>query len=98
MATRSAVNPFYVVLVLVGVAFFLTASAYGVMAFRAVKSGATAADPEPGLAGFLDRHGAALLGGQVAVLAVATVGAIATDSFWTRRAAGAGRQREEAGP
>ena len=34
----------------------------------------------------LDRHGATLMAAEVAVLAVATVAAIWTDPFWTRRA------------
>lgn len=33
---KSAINPFYVLLVLFGLVFFVTACAYGVMAFRAV--------------------------------------------------------------
>jgi hypothetical protein len=93
----AAVNPFYVLLVLAGAVFCVTACAYGVMAFRDVRGGAAAVDPEAGgLIAFLDRHGAALLAIEVAVLAVATVAAIWTDPFWTRRAAGgAGRRPAE---
>src|SRR5687767_10988835 len=87
MIKKGPLNPFYVVLVVVGVAFCVTACAYGVMAFRAVKSESTTAAmrPEPGLMQFLDRHGAMLMGGEIAVLALATAAAIGTDSLWSRR-------------
>jgi hypothetical protein len=87
MTNKGRVNPFYVVLVVVGVAFCVTACAYGVMAFRAVKSGSTtvAVEPEPGLVEFLDRHGVLLMGGELALLALATAAAIGTDSLWSRR-------------
>lgn len=84
----TATNPFYVVLVLAGIAFCVTACAYGVMAFRDVRGGAAVIEADTGgLMGFLDRHGAALLAAEVAVLAAATVAAMWTDRFWTRRAA-----------
>jgi hypothetical protein len=84
----AVVNPFYVVLVLAGTVFCVTACAYGVMAFRDLKGGHAAVDADSGgLMEFLDQHGAKLLAAEVAVLALATVGAMWTDSFWTRRAA-----------
>jgi hypothetical protein len=87
MIKKGPVNPFYVVLVVVGVAFCVTACAYGVMAFRAVKSESTtmAMEPEPGLMEFLDRHGAMVMGGELAALALATAAAIGTDSIWAGR-------------
>jgi hypothetical protein len=36
------------------------------------------------LLAFLDRHGALVLGIELALLAVATVGAISTDRYWSR--------------
>jgi hypothetical protein len=84
----AAVNPFYVVLVLAGAVFCVTACAYGVMAFRDVRGGEAVAEADSrGLMGFLDRHGAALMAAEVVVLGMATVAAIWTDPFWTRRAA-----------
>lgn len=86
----SAVNPFYVLLVLAGIAFSLTACAYGVMTLRAVR-GAGPVDL-PASAGerllvFLDAHGAWLMAAELATLGLATFGAIATDQYWMRRAA-----------
>ncbi len=80
MARRPLPNPFYALLIVSGTVFTITACAYGVMAFSAVQG--TALDPEgngTGLLAFLDRHGLTLLGAELALLAVATVGAIATD-------------------
>jgi hypothetical protein len=92
----AATNPFYVLLVLAGAVFCVTACAYGVMAFRDVRGGAAVVENDSGgLMGFLDRHGAALMAAEVVVLAVATVAAIWTDPFWTRRTRGAGRQPAE---
>lgn len=84
---RSAKNPFYVLLVILGVAFVLTACAYSVMALKATRQ----ANPRESGGGaalleFLNRHGDALMGGELALLAIATVGAISTDRYWMRRA------------
>ena len=38
MARKKPINPFYVVLVIVGTAFAITASAYGVTAMRALRT------------------------------------------------------------
>ena len=65
MARRSRpINPFYPLLVVVSVVFVVTASAYGVMALRAI-SPASAGGNHPLLA-FLDRHGMLLLMVEVA--------------------------------
>jgi hypothetical protein len=81
-------NPFYVLLMIAGTLFGLTACAYFVMALR-MKSPETA-DLDPSapltLVTFLDRHGVALMLVEVGALAVLTIGAIATDGYWTRRA------------
>ncbi len=87
---REAFNPFYVVLVLVGVAFSVTACAYGVMTFvslRAAEAGQNPVALPSSLAKFMNDHGERLLGGELLLLAVATVGAISTDRYWQRRAA-----------
>lgn len=83
MAAKKPTNPFYAVLVVAGVAFTITACAYGVMTVRGMR-GAT----EPaasGLISFLERHGFRLLMIELGVLAIATVLAMATDDYWTRR-------------
>jgi integral membrane sensor domain MASE1 len=82
---KALYNPFYVLLLVAGLAFVVTACAYGVMAFRGTK-GETLWQESPGLLVFLDRHGALVMGIQIGVLAVASAGAMLTDNFWKRRA------------
>jgi hypothetical protein len=82
---RPFANPFYLLLLLVGVAFLLTATSYGVMAFRDV-GGASPAAPGSSLMSFLDRHGAWLLVGELALLVLASLAAMATESYWTSKA------------
>lgn len=101
--TKKAFNPFYGLLVVAGVAFGITALAYGVMmtvaqndpvrARQAIESGR-------GLVALMDRHGLSLLMIELAVLAAATVLAITTDGYWQRRShraasqpVGSGKQR-----
>ena len=85
---RGFYNPFYALLVMTGIAFCLTAFAYGVMTVQ----GLHGVDPgQMSQAGVwlndrLDRHGVTVLGIELAVLAVCTVAAIGTDAWWTRRA------------
>jgi hypothetical protein len=78
-------NPFYALLLVAGILFSVSACAYGVMAFTAVKKGPIVAGPSSGqrLLAFLDDHGGKLLAGELAVLAIATVGVM----FWDQRAA-----------
>src|SRR5262245_15736813 len=84
---RGGGNPFYVLLVIAGVAFVVTACAYGVMAFRQANPLAPAlAEDDASLMGMLDRHGALILLVQVVVLALLSICAMGTDKFWDRRA------------
>ena len=80
---RQRTNPFYVLLIAIGVLFTLTASAYFVLALHG--NAALAAEPPrlDGLLGFMDRHGAQLLVIELGLLAAATCGAIGTDHWWT---------------
>lgn len=84
-------NPFYVLLVIAGVSFALTAFAYGVMTVRANAAVRTAAEsPAPRqhpLMDWLNKHGDTALVTELALLAVCTFGAIGTDEYWQRRAA-----------
>ena len=95
---KTAFNPFYVLLVVLGLVFSLTACAYGVMAFRAVSEASHHGVVAPGEAAveppessqllvFLDRYGMQLLAGELVLLAIASFAAMGTDSYWTRRAA-----------
>ena len=77
-------NPFYALLVPVGLAFVVTGFAYSFMAFQAVNSGSAGASlyAEHPLFAWLRAHGNTALLVEVAVLAVLTVGAIGTDHWW----------------
>lgn len=82
---KELINPFYVLLVVAGIVFAVTACAYGVMAFHAVRSASSSVDPATAnrFLSFMSEHGDILLGGELLVLAVATVGAIGTDRYWS---------------
>lgn len=83
-------NPFYILLVVAGITFVLTAAAYCVMLVRENRSAvaplseASAVHP---LMEWMGRHGDTALTVELAVLALGTVGAISTDNFWQRRRA-----------
>ena len=84
MPAKKHRNPFYVLLVIAGIAFAVTAFAYGFMAFQVVNSLAAEAgrhERHP-LFQWLRLHGDAALLIELAVLAVFTVAAIATDRWW----------------
>jgi hypothetical protein len=89
MVRRKPVNPFYVLLVIAGIVFFLTATAYGVMTVQGLHPERAAEHSEGGrhMLVWLDEHGAGLLMGELAVLAVFTFAAIGTDNFWSARIA-----------
>jgi hypothetical protein len=87
MATkRKAKNPFYVLLVLAGVVFLVTALAYGVMTVRLSRPSGGSADSNPALMQFMREKGGRLLAIELAVLGVLTVAAIGSDNYWERRA------------
>ncbi len=95
-ARKQTFNPFYVLLTLVGIAFCLTAFAYGVMTVRDLHPDlaqpATASGQQLML--WMDVHGFQLLMSEVAALAICTVAAMATDEWWDR---GSGRRAGQAG-
>ena len=79
-------NPFYVLLVIVGVVFLITACAYGVMAFRSdrlARSGQVDRSNN-GLVVFMRESGGKLLAAELLVLGLATAAAMASDRYWTR--------------
>ncbi len=82
-------NPFYLLLLLAGTAFALSACAYVVMMVLLMSAGRTGESPtsSTGLIDFLAAHGEVLLLVELGVLAVTTFAAIGTDEFWARRAA-----------
>ena len=82
MPQKKPVNPFYVVAIVVGVAFAITACSYCVMTMRGLDPHAVG---ENGLVGVMDRYGLAIMLVELGVLGAATVAAIATDDYWIRR-------------
>jgi hypothetical protein len=86
-------NPFYAALIVFGVAFTVTACAYALMMVRATQPmPADSADSasslgETGLMKVLDERGMEILGVEVLLLAVATVGAIGLDQYRSHRQA-----------
>jgi hypothetical protein len=85
VARRQAINPFYPLLVIAGVAFAVTAFAYGVMALKAISP--ADGDAKHPLLVFLDDHGMALMAVELGALAVTCFLAMGTDRFWSRRGA-----------
>lgn len=88
MATTKATNPFYVLLMVAGTAFALTACAYGVMAVKMLDPAQVAQEGDSSrfFVETMDRHGLWIMLVELAVIAVCTVAAIASDGFWSRRA------------
>jgi hypothetical protein len=82
---QSTANPFYVLLLIAGILFVMTACAYFTMTVREAGGTAAAAD---GFTAFVARYGLAALIGELLLLAIATVGAIGTDDYWSRRRSG----------
>mgnify|MGYP001302911190 CR=1 FL=1 len=84
---KAPVNPFYVLVVVFGVVFVITACAYGTMAYRAIAPAIDAQARGQGLMGFLDRYGVQLLSIELAVLGAASLGAMWLDQVRSRREA-----------
>lgn len=85
MPAKKRRNPFYVLLIPVGLAFVVTSFAYGFMAFQAVNATRAEANrysTHP-LFQWLRAHGGAAMLVELAALAVLTVAAIAADSWFT---------------
>jgi hypothetical protein len=74
-------NPFYWLCVVAGVAFTVTACAYGLLMLRANRglNLANTAGQEHPLMSFLDHYGMIILGVEVAILATASFAAILLD-------------------
>jgi len=77
-------NPFYAVLGVVGFLFTITAASSCLTVLRGVRPETARAEKSP-LEVFMHRHGTTVLTGQLVVLAVATVGAVALDEYRTRK-------------
>ena len=86
-------NPFYFLLILVGILFFVTATTYGVMAIRETNRPDDAIEQGVGkqhsvqdgsLLEFMDQHGDRLLIIEALLLGFLTVAAIGTDELTGR--------------
>ncbi|MBI3839203.1 MAG: hypothetical protein HY288_14885 [Planctomycetia bacterium] len=82
---KEPVNPFYILLAVVGVAFFVTAFAYGAMTYRALQPAGARQIGNHELWNFLDLHGVQLLGVELGLLAGATYGAMWLDGYRLRQ-------------
>lgn len=85
--SKGPFNPFYAMLVIAGVAFTITACAYALLMVRAtrpdsaVAAGSNPVEEEGALMRLLDEHGMEIMGVEVLILAMATVGAIGLDQW-----------------
>ncbi len=72
-------NPFYPLLGIVGILFTVTATSYCLSVLRGVRPETAADSGSHPIEQLMDRHGTAILTGELALLAIATFGAIALD-------------------
>lgn len=72
-------NPFYVILGVMGFVFTITATSYCMSVLRGVRPETAAGSGSHPLEQIMDRYGTAILTGELAILAIATVGAVALD-------------------
>ena len=76
---RPARNPFYLILGVVGFLFTITAAAYCLSVLRGIRPETARSGGGHALERLLDTYGTTILGAEIALLAVATVGAIWLD-------------------
>lgn len=78
-STRARTNPFYVLLVVVGIVFSLTAMLYFILMLNQMEG---RHGELSGVLHFMDKYGMRVMMLEIGVLAVATVGAIGTEHIW----------------
>jgi hypothetical protein len=78
-------NPFYALLVVLGIVFAITVCAYVVMMFKLRTAEGISHSAGEWLVQFMDKHGFSLLIGELVLLGIATFAAIGTDEYWTKR-------------
>lgn len=98
--TRKRINPFYVLSVLVGIAFLFTALIYWVMTLRASRLDlAPTSASGQWLMDFMSDYGVWLFVVEIVLLGITTFAAIATDDYWTGEpsagSAGAGNASQD---
>ena len=86
MRQKKGINPFYMLLLLAGCAFAITACAYGVMTVRQLHRSRAAELPtvDP-FSETLDQLGPTVMVVELLLLAVGTIGAIALDQYKTTK-------------
>ena len=87
MVGKKNFNPFYALLIVVGIAFCVTAFAYGVMTVRELQPSDSLGGSESGrqFMKWIDQNGFKMMMGELVALAVLTFAAIGTDEYWTKR-------------
>lgn len=95
MSKKKSINPFYILLVLAGTAFAVTAMAFGVMTVRGLQATRMAGyvpeeeayryNDSTEFDQFMDRNGTRLLVAELILLAIGTVGAIGYDQHLDRQ-------------
>jgi hypothetical protein len=97
IASPNTSNPFCIALVVVGVAFTVTACAYGVMAVQQAQR--ISSHQAGALVTFLDEHGNQLMMAELGLLAISAIAALGTDDYWVKlartRAEQKGHRREQ---
>jgi len=81
---KEPINPFYALVIVVGVAFCITTFAYYTMAYRASAPAVAEVDRGPGLMSLVDRYGVQTMGTELGLLGAATFGAMWLDRLRTR--------------
>ncbi len=71
-------NPLFILLLIVGTIFALTACGYGAMAVRMSRTDQLTAGDQ-----FFDAYGMWIMLGELAALTILTFAAILTDDYWT---------------
>lgn len=92
MAKKGKVtNPFYVLLVIAGVLFAITACGYGVMTIKLTNPESMAQQTTElshnNFVDFFEKHGFTLMLVELIVLGIGTFAAIGTDDYWEQRGA-----------
>jgi hypothetical protein len=85
MSDKKPVNPFYVLLVILGIIFGITACAYGVMTVKMSTVEGIAMASDVPVMKFLNDHGLTVLLVELALLGVACFAAMGTDSYWAKK-------------
>jgi hypothetical protein len=87
IGSKKPFNPFYLLAMLFGIAFTITACAFGVMMLKSIRPEGLpeAGAPGHGLMDLLGRHGTAIMTAELAGLAVFTLPAIYLDHLRGRR-------------